>query len=347
MNMVAINENLILKVFDEMVKNRPSLSKYVPGKDEDEEIDYRIIADLVIKNFPWPVGVELRRLFSGTMRQPGRARLDQIFKTLERTIQFVSFVMVCQVWYDIKNKKVTLTDQVKSEFASRFPVLTMGNFCWLIRALATTYAEQKADWFLPEMNEKFDKAFFAALDFWVPERNEIGHYQINLDEVEIEKRCVEYEEKLAFILERISFFAKYRLVSVRDIKVIKPRIHEAKFHHIVDLLNSSDSDFKGEEIDETKFSDSQSVLLMKSIKSFDDYLNLSPLIIDTSSEIINTKEKFDLRKDIFMYTKYRNDHLMYLGTEVTEKVDLRALSNYNILLEEFKDLMLTIGGVAV
>ena len=336
-----------MKVFAEMVKNKPSLSKFIPEKDEEEETDYRIIGDLVIKNFPWPIGVELRRLFSGSMRQPGRLRLDQIFKTIERTMQFVSFVMICQVWYDIISKKITLSDQIKSEFANRFPVLTMGTFCWLIRALSTVYAEQKIEWFLPEMNEQFDKKFFAALDFWVPERNEIGHYQINLDDGEIEKRCVEYEEKLTFILERVAFFAKYRLVSVRDIKVIKPRIHEAKFHHIVELLNSSESGFKGQEIDEAKFSDSQSVLLMKSIKPFDDYLNLSPLIIDSNGELIDTKEKFDLRKDIFMYTKYRNDHLMYLGTEVTEKVDLRALSNYNILLEEYKELVLAIGGVVV
>jgi hypothetical protein len=345
--MPAINEDLILKVFDEMVKNRPSLSKFIPQKDEDEEIDYRIIGDLVIKNFPWPVGVELRRLFSGSMRQPCKLRLDQVFKTIERSMQFVSFVMVCQVWFDIKIKKVSVPDSVKAEFANRFQVLTMGNFCWLIRTLATIYNEQKVEWFLPEMNEQFDKKFFAALDFWVPERNEIGHYQINLDDREIEMRCVEYVEKLTMILQRISFFAKYRLVSVRDIKVIKPRIHEAKFHHIIDLLNSSDSDFKGQEIDETTFSDSQSVLLMKSIKSFDDYLNLSPLIIDTNSETIDAKEKFDLRKDIFMYTKYKSGHLMYLGTEVTEKCDLRSLSNYNMLLEEYRELMLTICGVEV
>ena len=345
--MPAINEDLILKVFDEMVKNRPSLSKFIPQKDEDEEIDYRIIGDLVIKNFPWPVGVELRRLFSGSMRQPCKLRLDQVFKTIERSMQFVSFVMICQVWFDIKSKKVSIPDPVKAEFANRFQVLTMGNFCWLIRTLATIYTEQKVEWFLPEMNEQFDKKFFAALDFWVPERNEIGHYQINLDDREIEMRCVEYVEKLTMILQRISFFAKYRLVSVRDIKVIKPRIHEAKFHHIIDLLNSSDSDFKGQEIDGTTFSDSQSVLLMKSIKSFDDYLNLSPLIIDTNSETIDAKEKFDLRKDIFMYTKFKNGHLMYLGTEVTEKCDLRSLSNYNILIEEYRELMLTICGVEV
>lgn len=345
--MPAINEDLILTVFAEMLKNRSSLSKYIPEEDEDEKIDYRIIGDLVIKNFPWPIGVELRRLFSGSMRQPGKLRLDQIFKTIERSMQFVSFVMVCQVWFDIKSNKVSIPDPVKAEFANRFQVLTMGNFCWLIRTLATTYTEQKVEWFLPEMNEQFDKKFFTALDFWVPERNEIGHYQINLDEREIEKRCIEYEEKLTMILQRIAFFAKYRLVSVRDIKVIKPRIHEAKFHHIIDLLNSSDSDFKGQEIDEATFSDSQSVLLMKSIKSFDDYLNLSPLVIDTNSETIDAKEKFDLRKDIFMYTKYKSGLIMYLGTEVTEKCDLRSLSNYPILLEEYRELMLAIGGVEV
>lgn len=345
--MASINEDLILKVFDEMVKHRPSLSKYIPEKEDDEEIDFRIIGDLEIKNYPWPIGVELRRLFSGSMRNPGKLRLDQIFKTIERTIQFVSFVMVSQVWYDVVNKKISLSENIKNEFVNRFTVLTMGNFCWLIRTLATTYSEKKTEWFLPEMNEKFDREFFTALDFWVPERNEIGHYQINLDEKEIEKRCVDYEERLTKILQSIAFLAKYRLVSVRDIKVIKPRTHEAKFHHIVDILNSSDSDFKGQEIDEVKFSDSQSVLLMKSIKSFDEYLNLSPLIIDTSCETIDSKEKFDIRKDIFMYTKYRSGHLMYLGTEVTEKCDLRSLSNYGILLEEYKELMAAIGGVEV
>jgi hypothetical protein len=345
--MASINEDLIMKVFAEMVKNKPSLSRYIPQKEDEEEIDYRIIADLVIKNFPWPVGVELRRLFSGAMRQPGRLRLDQIFKTLERTIQFVSFVMVCQVWYDIAQKKVTLPLPIKGEFANRFTTLTTGNFCWLIRTLATAYSEQNVKWFLPEMNENFDKKFFSALEFWVPERNEIGHYQINLDEAEIQKRCVEYEEKLTFILERIAFFAKYRLVSVRDIKVIKPRIHEARFHHIIDLLNSSDSDFKGEEIDEKKFSDSHSVLLMKSVKSFDDYLNLSPLVIDTNSETIDAKEKFDIRKDIFMYTKYRDGNLMYLGTEVTEKCDLRSLSKYGQLVEEYRDMIKVICEIEV
>lgn len=192
---------------------------------------------------------------------------------------------------------------------------------------------------MPEMSEKLDKKFYGALDFWVPERNEIGHYQINLTQEDIEKRCVEYEEKLTYILQSIAFFAKYKLVSVREIKVRKPKNQDARFHHVIDLLNSSDSDFAAKEIDESKFSESHAVLLMKTIKAIEEYLNLSPLIIDTNSEVLDTKEKFGIKKDIFMYTKFRNDQLFYLGTEVTEKCDLKALSNYDQLVTEFKDLL--------
>jgi len=340
--MAQINEELIRQVFQEMTKYRPSLAKYLIVEEEEEIVDYRVLGDQIIKNYPWPVGVELRRLFSASMRELDRMRLDQIFKTIERTMQFMSFVMLSQLWQDAIRKKATIPEGISSEFENRITILSMGNFAWLIRAVGNLYQDLKLEWFMPEISENFDKKFYAALDFWVPERNEIGHYQINLTQEEIEKRCVEYEEKLMFILLKIAFLAKYSLVSVREIKVEKPKNRDAKFHHVVDLLNSTDSDFAAKEIDEQKYSESHSVLLMRSVKSIDEYLNLSPLIIDTHGEVLDTKEKFGIKKDIFMYTKFRSDQLMYVGTEVTEKCDLRALSNYAQLVEEFKELLTTI-----
>jgi hypothetical protein len=318
----------------------------ISDEDDGELPDYRILGDLIIKNFPWPIGVELRRLFSGSMRQLDRMRLDQIFKTIERSMQFLSFVMLSQAVKSKDEGKLVIPGSFGSEFRNRFLVLSLGNFSWMIRAIGNLYQEQKIEWFMPEMAEYFDNRFYGALDFWVPERNEIGHYQINLTQEDIEKRCVEYEEKLTFILSKISFLVKYRLVSVKEIKVIKSKNRKASFNHVFDLLNSSDSDFRANELQESSFTDSQSVLLMKNIKSFDEYLNLSPLIIDTSTEVLDTKEKFEIKKDIFMYSKYRNDQLMYIGTEVTEKVDLRSLKNYETLLMEFKYLLSSITGEA-
>jgi hypothetical protein len=259
-------------------------------------------------------------------------------------MQFISFVMISQLWKDTKEKNLVIPENFKKEFQERIGVLSMGNYTWLIRAIGNFMQEKAVPWFMTEMGENFDKKFYAALDFWVPERNEIGHYQINLTNEEIEKRCVEYEEKLGFILERIAFISKYKLVSVREIKVIHPKNQEAKFNHIIDLLNSSDSGFKAQELEEAKYAESSSVLLLKSLKTFDEYLNLSPLVIDTNSEVIDDKEKFDIKKDIFMYTKFRSDQLMYVGTEVTEKCDLRSLHNYQNLVEQFKDMLATISG---
>jgi hypothetical protein len=344
--MITTNELLIQNVFQEMLKCKPSLQKILVADDDEEEtLDPRLLGDIVIKNFPWPIGIELRRLFSASMRQPDRMRLDQIFKTIERTMQFISFVMICQIWKGKKEENFEISENVAKDFQGRMLVLSMGNYTWLIRAIGNMMKEKSVPWFLPEMGENFDKQFYAALDFWVPERNEVGHYQINLTQEEIQRRCVEYEEKLTLILQRIAFLCKYRLVSVREIRVNHPKNQQAKFNHIVDILNSSDSDFTAKELEEEKFAESQSVLLMKSLKTMDEYLNLSPLIIDTNSEIIDNKEKFDIKKDIFMYTKFRSDHLMYIGTEVTEKCDLRSLHNYQVLLSQFKDMMETISGV--
>lgn len=345
--MATTNELLIQKVFQEMIKYKPSVKKMLIAEEEEETLDPRLLGDLIIRNFPWPIGVELRRLFSASTRQLDRMRLDQIFKTIERSMQFISFAMICQLWNEIKNKNFTLSESFKKEYHDRIFILSMGNFAWLIRAIGNIVQENGIKWFMPEMGINFDKNFYKALDFWVPERNEIGHYQINLTNEEIEKRCVEYEEKLAFILERIAFLSKYKLVSVREIKVIHPKNQDAKFNHYIDLLSSSDSGFKTQEIVEPRYAESNSVLLMKSIKTFDEYLNLSPLVIDTNSEVIDDKEKFDIKKDIFMYTKFRGDQLMYIGTEVTEKCDLRSLHNYSILLSQFRDMNATISGTSV
>lgn len=348
--MSQLNESLIRKVFDEMVKHKPSLAKYLIVDEDDisDTVDFRILADLIIKNYPWPVGVELRRLFSGSMRQLDRLRLDQLFKTIERTMQFFSFVMLAQLWEEKRKNNIELPREFQNEFPRRIAVLSLGNYTWLIRTIGNIFSNNKIDWFMSEMNETMNNKFYAALDFWVPERNEIGHYQINLTQEDIEKRCVEYEDKLTLILQNLAFVVKYKLVTIREIKVQKPKHQQPKFSHVIDLLNSSDSDFKATEIQHEIFSDSNAVLLMKDFKAPPtEFLNLSPLIIDTRTETIDTKEKFNIKKDIFMYTKFVNDRLMYIGTEVTEKCDLTSLSNYALLVEQFKSVLSNLGASPV
>lgn len=343
--MKQTNKQLIQAVFDEMLQYKPSLKKMLIIEDDDDDLtDPRILGDIIIRNLPWPIGIELRRLFSANMRNLDRLRLEQIFKTIERSMQFVSFVLLCQLWKEAKQQQLEIPDSFKKEFRNRIFVLSLGNYAWLIRMITKLFNDNQIEPFLPEMKEKFNRRFLDALDFWVPERNEIGHFQINLNQEEIEKRCVEYEEKLSYIMQNICFLANYKLISVREIQVIQPKNSTAQFKHQINLLNSSDSDFRAKDILENRNTDSNSILLMKSIKNIEEYLNLSPLVIDTFSEIIDNKEKFNIKKDIFLFTKKRFGHLMYLGTEVTEKCDLRSLSSYDILVDQFNDMLSSITG---
>lgn len=344
---MTANDTVVERVFQAMVAHKPALAAVLAmGEEDGTAVDRRLLADQIVRNFPWPIGVELRRLFSGGMRTADRNRLDQLFKTIERSLQFLAFVMLAQVWKERKAGTVALSPAFLSEFERRFEQLSLGNLTWLVRELGKAMAAAEVQWFLPELKEVLNNKFYASLDLWVPERNEIGHYQINLTQEEIERRCVEYTDRLGDLLTSLAFFCRYRLVSVREIQVHKPRFKDAVFHHRIDLLNSSDSDFKASDVDGLRFTESHAVLLLRNLKAIDEYLNLSPLIIDTHSEAIDAKEKLEIRKDIFLYTKIKGDHLMYAGTEATEKCDLRALGNYADLLEEFRDMMLAITGPA-
>lgn len=340
-----LDELLIRGVFDRMARKKPSLAKYlIADEDEGEAVDVRVLGDQVIRHLPWPVGVELRRLFSGAMRELDRGRLDQIFKTIERTMQFLGFLLLSQLQEETLKAGLTIPKSFAGEFARRFDVLTMGNIAWLIRSIGNLFNQFKIEPFLPETAGILNNTFYQTLDFWAPERNEIGHYQFNLTQEEIEKRCVEYEERLGGILSALAFLCQYRLVTVREIHVIKPKREEPRFGHTVDLLNSADSDFVSKEEIHEFFTDSHCVLLMKDFKKPREFLNLSPLVIDTRAEVLDAREKFALKKDIFLYTKYHNGRLFYAGTEVTEKVDLSTLSAYPRLVTELEEIRRVLGG---
>lgn len=161
---MIMNNDLIQSVFKQMAEYKPGLQKFLI-EDDEEETDIRILGYLIIRNFPWPIGIELRRLFSGAMRQLDRARLDQIFKTIERTMQFLSFMLMAQLWEERMKRNITLPDEFTSQFESRFSVLTLGNFAWLIMSICKIFIQNDTDHFIVEKKEIANKKFFDLLDF--------------------------------------------------------------------------------------------------------------------------------------------------------------------------------------
>jgi hypothetical protein len=186
------------------------------------------------------------------------------------------------------------------------------------------------------MAEVLGKGFYSKLHFWTPERNEIGHYLVNLDAGEIERRCFEYGERLADLLSSLAFLIKYPLVSMVEIRVEKAKSSLARFSHNIRPLSSSSANLPDEALCET-FTDSHAVFLIKSMKDPPSgFLNPSPLVIDTQTEELTSREQVEnIKKDIFLFSRRdRDGRLRYLGTTVTEQCYLRYLSCYGRLEAE-------------
>ncbi len=332
-----VNDELILEVFDELTRAKPSVKRYLEIlEEEEEEPDIRELADLIIRNYPWIIGVELRRLFSGSLRALDKDRLEQILTTIHRSLQFLAYLLIIELYERILDGSISVNPDFQTNFKSRFLELSHDDYLWIIAE--TNQVMKGIDRFIPELSENIDEQFIQGLELEIPKRDYTGGFKIELNEEELAKKCFEYQEVLTFILKRLAVLTPYKLVTIKEIKVLKTRREKALFEHWMDILSNNNSDFRSKEETFDSFSDSNSVLLMKSLKRPDHFLNLSPFIIDTRGESMDSREKFDLKKDIFVCEGLANNSLRYVGTEIAEECDLGSLSNYQKLVEEFRDI---------
>lgn len=330
-----------------MVETKPSLSKFLPSEDEliEDGMDYRELSNIITKEFPWPIGIELRRMLSGSMADLNRGRLDQILKTVERSVQFVAFILVINLYEELKKSTFELSAGFKSEFNKRFNLLTFGNYLWLISSIGNIFKREGLDFFLPELAVFDNRSSLKKVNLLLQDRNELSHHLVNPSLDDIDVKCVESLEILGELLSDLAFIINYPLVTIPQITVKKNRNSQGVFAHHMLMLNSTSSSFFGTTKLFNQFTDSPSVLLIKNTKEVPTQsLNLSPLIVDTHFEPIDSPEKKrKLRKDVLLYSKYDTSDgiIHYAGTESFEKPDATLLSFYINLKTELDDIINT------
>jgi len=73
-----LTKNLSVVFFRSMITYKPKLEAFLDENDED--FDIRELSNNLTKSFPWPIGIELRRLLSGNMERLDRADLTSCLK---------------------------------------------------------------------------------------------------------------------------------------------------------------------------------------------------------------------------------------------------------------------------
>ena len=195
--MVSSNDHIIEEVFQSVLGHlgdqSPEAAFYNSMKQANMPIDNRMLANFIIQDFPWPVGVELRRLFSGDLKNRDKARVDQILKVAEKLAQFFAFCLLVQVWDEAKKKKLEFSKDLTVHL-EQLPKPSFGSYIGLIRSIHAVLEAAEITPFLDYNQEGFSfKKLLKNYNQLLSMRNEDRHHTSEMD-------CQEGEELLKAVL---------------------------------------------------------------------------------------------------------------------------------------------------
>lgn len=333
----SASESLIREIFEALVIYKPSLEKFLAvDEEEGETVDIRLLAYQIIKSYPWPIGVELRRLFSAALKEQGMDRYRQLQKTITRVLKILSFILASELTLGIFDKKLIIDEADKKSFGRIFGSLDPPHLVEFLRLGHAALDRMDQPVFVTELKEAFEPSFFLELKDWL-ELSSSPVEEMDADRlVELNQGL---EQTLILLLKKTAFLAGYRMVNVSSIRVRKPKFKKALFEHRFHLLNSSDSDFRTHDETAAAYADSNAILLLKSIRETSRFLNLSPLLIDTHNEDISNNERGGMKRDIFLFERYDGQKLFYSGTEYAGTDELSQLADYEELLASYTGMI--------
>jgi hypothetical protein len=241
-------------------------------------------------NFPWIMSSQIRRLIANTptMNNPSRERLKQIVESYITTTRFLSFILLSQLFDTLQNYESNydidwdgLIDINKDNYEGY-------DYVVLMKRVYAVLQEMNIEPFVPDLVQSVERLKEGGASFESYRFLESVRWRILKNEIqegEVKAICLQCETCLVELLKRAAFMAKYRVLTVKDISLVKLKYKTPEFKHTIgDLYISARDEAWQVNLPMSTYTDSQSVLLVLK-KEFDEksiqkILNLSPFIID-------------------------------------------------------------------
>lgn len=297
---VDVNDILIDIICDDIAAYNKDLD-YELNK---EELDIPSIKREIVDSFPTPIGEQLRKLFTRSnnpdepeeMEQFTLTRLEQLVVTHRTTMQFICYTLLSQLWDEKhKNQSLNIDEDYIVDFNSFF-TLEKNNFhsfdfVKLINTITDLFDDFKIPYFIEELkavqidtdrNEELYEAYVFMNTLYE------NFLDKNIAADQIEDLCLEAEQHLGIVLKAIAFLVKYKLVTIKNIEIVKSRHETARFRHNQITLNRAltvaSTGVAEVGIEFKNYTDNKSVLFIKTKENeVSDYLNLTPFVIDENA----------------------------------------------------------------
>jgi len=281
-----VNQFLVGPLYEALALHQPELLQRTEWKNKD----LRRIKLLIIESFPYPISVNLRKLFSNTVEIMAfsEARIRQLLQSYWDAQNFLALILFSELWeIQFKNAGFVLDPSVVGKIKDFLgqPTKERQASTWeLCKSVLKEVEFAGETLFVSELAD-----LLAAMEDdnsqWSKACQFLDEQEISLSVGEAKNSILATEANLAIVLKYLAFWIKYKLQVVKNILFHKIRSQEAKYQHSVLFFNHQNEALSEDERQEAQFfTDSRSVILHKSQTPIPkEYLNLSPFFIDINS----------------------------------------------------------------
>lgn len=324
----------IVLVLDEMCKYNPEIYAQMVEQRGEETVnkDSRHYPGLIIENFPWPIGSQIRllRLYD----KPNLERLEHLVSTYVITSQVLYYILLSDLWEqqreneaDVKWEHLPMS---KENYAGFDFLKQIGPLYEQLTAIGLPFVSEYE--LLIEALGQPDSPLNKAHQYLEQLR---GQLKTNPPSADMDKVCQRTEQAVSIILRHAAFLAGYRMMTVRNIMINRPRFETLAYELDMGPLNAAqgidlnlyqDDAFRRK----TNFADSFSVMLVDNENRMDQSLNLSPFIMDKNT-FVQMKKSETTEQD-------KLAHIFLLGWEAEERLYYIAVEHsFFIALDKDSD----------
>lgn len=260
----------------------------IMSEGEEKALDSSQLMSLVIENFPWIIGSQIRLLCIEPFVSLGSKRLEQLLSTYIISTQLIYYILFTDTWELVTEKELKAPkDLLKKQRLSKENLL---QFDFLAKAYELYDLIEKADCelFMPEMESLFeafavDSSLKKASLYLEKLKTEIGG-EIS----DVQEKCERAERALTVVLKHIAFLSAYKFLAIRFINVENQKCFDLEYELELGKLNGRN--FEGLTIYENvenrrkkSFCDCRAIIIVSTEKEVSTFLNLSPFIIDKNT----------------------------------------------------------------
>jgi len=300
----------IKTVLDEMCKYNKEIGVKREALDASKHLD------LIIEYFPWIIGSQISLLRNDEYSSENNNRLKQLISTYIVSSQLVYYILLSDLWEKRKKKKEAI--KLDKDFLTKNSITNIDdvlqyNYFDSALEIFHIFKNSNLELFIPELKKVLEEyadsnsGFHKAISSLQETRESLFR-----DKPKTDHNFAKTESALSNLLKKLAFFANYTMLSVRNINIENPRAAmEVEYELDMGKLNANAVNsltiYNNLENRRKKvYSDCRSIILLSINNEVNDFLNLSPFIIDKNSYFITGNPNL-IDPYLYMFEKTSDD----------------------------------------